>query len=76
LRHALDHEEFVLHYQPQVNVQGEPEVMEALLRWASPDRGLVSPGEFIPVLEESGMIIEATRWVFREACRQACRWHA
>ncbi|KIZ37113.1 putative bifunctional diguanylate cyclase/phosphodiesterase [Stutzerimonas stutzeri] len=76
LRHALDHGEFVLHYQPQVNAQGEPEVMEALLRWASPDRGLVPPGEFIPVLEESGMIIEATRWVFREACRQACRWHA
>jgi len=76
LRHALDHEEFVLHYQPQVNAQGEPEVMEALLRWASPDRGLVPPGAVIPVLEESGMIIEATRWVFREACRQACRWHA
>lgn len=76
LRRALDHDEFVLHYQPQVNAQGEPEVMEALLRWASPDRGLVPPGEFIPVLEESGMIIEATRWVFREACRQACRWHA
>ena len=76
LRRALDHEEFVLHYQPQVNAQGEPEVMEALLRWASPDRGLVPPGEFIPVLEESGMIIEATRWVFREACRQACRWYA
>ena len=76
LRRALDHEEFVLHYQPQVNAQCEPEVMEALLRWASPDRGLVPPGEFIPVLEESGMIIEATRWVFREACRQACRWHA
>ncbi len=76
LRGALDREEFVLHYQAQVNTQGEPEVMEALLRWNSPDRGLVSPGEFIPVLEESGMIIEATRWVFREACRQACRWHA
>ena len=76
LRRALDREEFVLHYQAQVNAQGEPEVMEALLRWNSPDRGLVSPGEFIPVLEESGMIIEATRWVFREACRQACRWHA
>src|SRR3546814_7392900 len=45
LRRALDHEEFVLHYQPQVNAQGEPEVMEALLRWASPDRGLVPPGD-------------------------------
>ncbi len=76
LRRALDHDEFVLHYQPQVNAQGEPEVMEALLRWNSPERGLVPPGVFIPVLEDSGMIIEATRWVFREACRQACRWHA
>ena len=76
LRRALDRQEFVLHYQPQVNAQGEPEVMEALLRWESPERGLVPPGEFIPVLEDSGMIIEATRWVFREACRQACRWHA
>ncbi len=76
LRRALDHDEFVLHYQPQVNAQGEPEVMEALLRWASPERGLVPPGVFIPVLEDSGLIIEATRWVFREACRQACRWHA
>lgn len=76
LRRALDREEFVLHYQAQVNAQGEPEVMEALLRWESPERGLVPPAEFIPVLEESGMIIEATRWVFREACRQACHWHA
>jgi len=76
LRRALDRDEFVLHYQAQVNAQGEPEVMEALLRWNSPERGLVPPGEFIPVLEESGMIIEATRWVVREACRQACRWHA
>ncbi|MFG6157149.1 EAL domain-containing protein, partial [Vibrio parahaemolyticus] len=61
LRRALDRDEFVLHYQAQVNAQGEPEVMEALLRWNSPERGLVPPGEFIPVLEESGMIIEATR---------------
>ncbi|MCQ4294045.1 EAL domain-containing protein [Pseudomonas stutzeri] len=76
LRRALDRDEFVLHYQAQVNAQGEVEVMEALLRWESPERGLVPPGDFIPVLEESGMIIEATRWVFREACRQACRWHA
>ncbi|EXF43423.1 intracellular signaling protein with diguanylate cyclase and phosphodiesterase activities [Pseudomonas sp. BAY1663] len=75
LRRALDQQEFVLHYQAQVNTQGEPEVMEALLRWCSPERGLVPPGEFIPVLEDSGMIIEATRWVFREACRQARQWH-
>jgi len=48
--------------------------MEALLRWQSPSRGLVSPGDFIPVLEESGMIIDVTRWVFRQACRQARLW--
>ncbi|MGV6477690.1 EAL domain-containing protein [Azotobacter vinelandii] len=74
LRRALDLREFTLHYQAQVDDQGRPQVMEALLRWHSPTRGLVLPGEFIPVLEESGMIIEATRWVFREACRQARRW--
>ena len=74
LRRALDRQEFVLHYQAQVDDQGRPQVMEALLRWQSPSRGLVLPGEFIPVLEDSGMIIEATRWVFREACRQARRW--
>lgn len=74
LRHALDQREFVLHYQAQVDEQGHPQVMEALLRWNSPRRGLVLPGEFIPVLEETGMIIETTRWVFREACRQARRW--
>jgi len=74
LRRALDQQEFVLYFQAQVDHQGHPQTMEALLRWNSPSRGLVLPGEFIPVLEESGMIIEATRWVFREACRQARRW--
>lgn len=76
LRRALDREEFVLHFQPQVDSQGAPQVMEALLRWHSTERGLVSPAEFIPVLEDSGMIIETTRWVFRQACRQACQWAA
>ncbi|MCF7201552.1 putative bifunctional diguanylate cyclase/phosphodiesterase [Pseudomonas oligotrophica] len=74
LRRALDRDEFVLHYQPQVDAQGQPRVMEALLRWNSPERGLVPPGEFIPLLEDSGLIIEATRWVFRQACRQARQW--
>lgn len=74
LRRALDEEQFVLHYQAQVNAAGEPEVMEALLRWNAPERGLVPPGEFIPVLEDSGLIIETTRWVFRQACRQARQW--
>lgn len=76
LRRALDRQEFILHYQPQVDSQGVPQVMEALLRWHSSERGLVSPAEFIPVLEESGMIIETTRWVFRQACRQAREWAA
>lgn len=74
LRRALDRQEFVLHYQPQFDSQGRPQVMEALLRWRSTERGLVSPAEFIPVLEDSGMIIETTRWVFRQACRQARQW--
>ena len=74
LRQALEQEQFVLHFQPQVDNQGRPRVMEALLRWQSPTRGLVPPGDFIAVLEESGMIIEVTRWVFRQACRQARLW--
>ncbi|MDP2242676.1 bifunctional diguanylate cyclase/phosphodiesterase [Pseudomonas sp.] len=74
LRRAIDQQEFALHYQLQVDNQGQPQAMEALLRWYSPTRGLVSPAEFIPILEESGMIIETTRWVFRTACRQACQW--
>lgn len=76
LRRALDRHEFILYYQPQVDSQGVPQVMEALLRWHSSERGLVSPAEFIPVLEDSGMIIETTRWVFRQACRQARQWAA
>lgn len=76
LRRALDQEEFVLHYQPQVDTHGRPQVMEALLRWQLPSGAVVPPHEFIPVLEDSGMIIETTRWVFREACRQANRWMA
>lgn len=74
LRRALDQQEFVLHYQPQVDNQGRLRSMEALLRWQPPGGGLVPPGAFIPVLEDSGLIIETTRWVFREACRQARRW--
>lgn len=74
LRQALERGEFVLHYQPQVDAHGRPETMEALLRWQSPSRGLVPPGEFMPVLEDSGLIIEVTRWVFRQACRQAVAW--
>lgn len=74
LRRAIDQQEFALYYQLQVDNQGQPQAVEALLRWHSPTRGLVSPADFIPILEESGMIIEATRWVFRQACRQALQW--
>ena len=76
LRLALEREEFELFYQPQVDASGQAQSMEALLRWRSPSRGLVSPADFIPVLEETGLILEATRWVFRQACRQARRWQS
>ena len=74
LRIALEQQEFVLYYQPQVDAVGRIQVMEALLRWQSPERGLVPPDVFIPVLEDTGLIIDTTRWVFREACRQVRSW--
>jgi diguanylate cyclase (GGDEF)-like protein/PAS domain S-box-containing protein len=75
LRHALERDEFVLHYQPQVAAEGgQVTAVEALLRWRHPVRGLVAPGEFIPLLEESGLILPVGKWVLQEACAQACRW--
>ena len=76
LRVAIAREEFELHYQPQVDNDNRPRSVEALLRWRSPSRGLVSPLLFIPVLEDTGMIREVSRWVFRQACRQAVQWSA
>lgn len=75
LRRAVDHDEFVLHYQPQVD-PGSQEIVgvEALLRWQHPERGLVSPGEFIPLLEDTGLIVPVGEWVMRTACRQAVAW--
>ena len=76
LRHALDREEFLLYYQPQVDLAtGDIVGAEALLRWHNHERGLVSPSDFIPVLEESGLIIPVGAWVLEEACRQANSWH-
>jgi EAL domain-containing protein (putative c-di-GMP-specific phosphodiesterase class I) len=75
LRHALPAGELRLVYQPIVAVQDSRTVaVEALLRWDHPDRGPVSPAEFIPLAEESGAIVPIGRWVLREACRQGALW--
>jgi predicted signal transduction protein with EAL and GGDEF domain len=77
LRDALTSGQFFLAYQPIFNLRsGETTGVEALLRWRHPDRGVVQPDDFIPVLEESGMIVDVGRWVLQEACRQGSRWHA
>ncbi len=70
LRRALEHGEFELHYQPKIGVQdGGLTGLEALLRWRHPQRGLVSPAEFIPLLEDTGLIGPVGNWVLREACQ-------
>ncbi|NOX08171.1 MAG: EAL domain-containing protein [Gammaproteobacteria bacterium] len=75
LLRALERDEFVLHYQPQVDIQtGKITGSEALLRWQHPERGMVFPDEFIPVLESSGLIVSVGNWVLQEACRQNQYW--
>jgi diguanylate cyclase (GGDEF)-like protein/PAS domain S-box-containing protein len=75
LRLALEREEFVLHYQPKVDlVTGSITGVEALLRWNDPQSGLIAPANFIPVLEETGLILEVGRWVLRKAIDEYLRW--
>jgi diguanylate cyclase (GGDEF)-like protein len=75
LREALQHEQFFLVYQPTFDLQDmHPTGVEALLRWNSPRRGVVQPDDFVPLLEETGMIGEIGAWVLREACRQGAAW--
>ena len=75
LFHAMTRGEFVLHYQPQVALSsGRPLAIEALLRWQCPERGMVLPGEFVPLLEDSGLIVPVGQWVIGEALAQLKRW--
>jgi len=76
LRKAIEEEQFVVYYQPEVSLgTGKVVGYEALVRWNHPQRGLVMPGEFLPVAEETGLIVPLGRLVMREACRQMAEWH-
>ena len=77
LHDALENDEFVLAYQPTVNLNDmSPTGLEALIRWQHPKRGTVQPDNFIPLLEETGLIVEVGQWVLQEACAQGAAWRA
>lgn len=77
LRDALKNRELVVYYQPRIDIESRQIIgMEALVRWIHPQFGLVSPGQFIPLAEETGLIVPIGEWILREACRQNAEWRS
>jgi diguanylate cyclase (GGDEF)-like protein len=74
LRSAIERGQLTIHYQPQARITGEVIGFEALVRWQHPQRGLIPPATFIPLAEESGLIVSMGEWIMRQACRQAASW--